>query len=222
MRKIKTFIELIKNRQFKLIAKKVYIRILLSLYRIRAQIEDRRYGGISADKIKASRYRDKGAYTTESTNYIWLDKIFKSYPLKGNEVFVDVGCGEGRVLTYLHSKKFCGELIGIELDPDVATTASSRAANCTNIRILAGDFRNYKEVIKGATAIYLFNPFNASVLKTFIELIESCVDHQLILYYCNDVHRHILDKRNNWTIVRRDTLKIAIHPTRNYTVYRYR
>ena len=169
-----------------------------------------------------TRYQDTGAYATESTNYEWLDKIFKAYPLKQDDVFVDVGCGEGRVLTYLYLRKFRGKMSGIELDEQVAATATHRTKKCANIHIYHGNVLEYAEVFRDATAVYLFNPFDETVLLRFVEMLEQYIDHPLIMYYSNDRHKKVLDKRNNWFILRRDVLKCVDLPTRAYTVYRYR
>lgn len=50
-------------------------------YLIRARIEDWRIGRISINKRKPTKYAEQGAKATESTNYDWLDQMFKAYPV---------------------------------------------------------------------------------------------------------------------------------------------
>lgn len=199
------------------------VRILLprKLYQLRARIEDWRIGGVSVEHKKVNRFASTGAYHTESTNYIWLDKIFKRFPLKDDDVFIDIGCGEGRVLTYLYLRKFRGKMIGIELDPEAAEIAVRRTENCANIQICQGNVLESADVIRDATVLYLFNPFNEAVLTGFVELVEKCIDHPVLLCYSNDMHRRVLDKRENWFILRRDSLESPTLSKTHYTIYRY-
>ena len=75
-------------------------RIGKGLYRIRARYEDWRLGRVSVDRKKPSKYEKLGVNDMESTNYDWLDQMFKAYPVDKNGCFVDVGCGEGRAAVY--------------------------------------------------------------------------------------------------------------------------
>lgn len=222
MHYIKKAFALLKNGQFKSLLKKIKGVLHQWAYLLRVQWEDRKLGGISVDTRIPSRFSDTGAYATQSTNYIWLDKMFQSKPLKKDAVFVDVGCGEGRVLTYLYNKGFRGKMTGIELDPDVAETARRRTARCPNITILNINALESAAVLEDATAIYLFNPFNEQVLTAFVELLERTCKHSVVVYYSNDLYRRVLDKRNNWYILRRDILRAPAYPTRYYTIYGYK
>lgn len=222
MRYIKSVFVLLKNGQIKLLLSKVKSVLFRWVYWLRAQWEDRKLGGISIDIRKPSRFSETGAYATQSTNYIWLDKMFQSLPLKQDAVFVDVGCGEGRVLTYLYNKGFRGKMTGIELDPDVAETARQRTARCANITVLNINALESAAVLEDATVVYLFNPFNEEVLTAFVELLERTCKHSVVVYYSNDLYRRILDKRENWYILRRDVLRAPGYPTRYYTIYGYK
>ena len=221
MRYIKSVFVLLKNGQIKALLSKVKSVLFRWVYWLRAQWEDRKYGGVSINSTIPTRFADSGAKSTQSTNYIWLDKMFQSLPLKQDAVFVDVGCGEGRVLTYLYNKGFRGKMTGIELDPDVAETARHRTERCANITVLNVNVLEAGSVFEDATAVYLFNPFNEEVLTAFVALLERTCKHPVILYYSNDLYRRILDKRDNWHILRRNVLKVPGLPTRYYTIYRF-
>ena len=222
MRYFKEALVLLKNGQIKVLLRKIKSAICNCSYFLRAQWEDRKYGGKSINAKIPSRFSDTGAYAVQSTNYIWLDKIFQSLPLKKDAIFVDVGCGEGRVLTYLYSRGFRNKMTGIELDPDVAETARRRTARCANINVLDVNVLDAGAVFEDATAVYLFNPFNEQVFTAFVELLECTCKHPLTFYYSNDLYRRVLDKRENWRILRRDILRAPGCPTRYYTIYRYK
>ncbi len=201
------------------LVKAVGRRVGKILYRIRARYEDWRLGGVSVDKIKPSKYTEAGAKAMESTNYDWLDQIFKVFPYPQKTAFVDVGCGEGRVLTYLYLRGCKVPMIGIELDPENARIAEARTKTCSNIRIECKNILDCGEIIKDAGAFYLFNPFTEDVMARFIEMIEENCDHPVVVYYCNDIYRRLLDKRQNWSILWRSMLKSPAVPNRSCTIY---
>ena len=195
--------------------------IRCALYRIRAGIEDWRIGGISLEQGMSSRFPEMGAHATESTNYIWLDRMFKAVPLEADDVFLDIGCGEGRVLTYLYLRGFRGPMTGVELDPDVAATAARRTEDCANISICQGNILRRPQLFPGVTAIYMFNPFTEEVLEGVVDMIEKHIHHPVKVYYCNDLYARVLDKRENWSVLCRDILDVPSAPRRRYTIYRY-
>lgn len=222
MQYMKKGLTLLKKGDLKTLARGAFRILCRKLYLIWARIEDWRIGGVSLSGWKLSRFPETGAYGTESTDYRWMNQIFKSYPLREDAVFVDVGCGEGRVLTYLYLRGFRGKMTGIELDPEIAETARQRTKTCPNIQIRQGNVLECGDILQDATALYLFNPFNETVLKGFVDLIEAVCDHPLFLYYSHDRHRQVLDKRENWYILRRNVVKSYYHPNTTYTIYYYR
>ncbi|MBO7088352.1 MAG: class I SAM-dependent methyltransferase, partial [Lentisphaeria bacterium] len=88
---------------------------------------DRKIGGISLAEVRESKFQDLGAYPTMSAEYGAIDMMFKKFPLSEKDVFVDVGCGFGRVISRLLLKKSpCKKYYGVELDPDVAAITAKR------------------------------------------------------------------------------------------------
>lgn len=222
MRYLKKVWKYLKTGDFKTLFSRTNHVLRRAAYHIRAWIEDCLIGGISINKKKPSKFTDIGAYDTQSTDYCWLDQIFSEFPLPKDSVFVDVGCGEGRVLTYLYLRGFRGKMIGIELDPEIAQTAQKRTRKCANIQICQGNVLECGDIIRDATAFYLFNPFDEEVLTAFIKLIEKVCDHPVYLYYSNDRYRSVLDRRKHWFILRRYIVKGPTIGKWRYTLYRYR
>ena len=167
---------------------------------------DKRYGGISVNQKKASRYRELGAYATQSSDYRCLRQVFRAVPLRHDDVFVDVGCGEGRVLTYLYEQGFRGKVIGIELDEEVAETAAKRTASCRNITICCGNVLEKSEIFRDATAVYLFNPFSGSVFQDFVALLEAVCTKPVRLYYLACLYVDELENRERWSLVSAGTI----------------
>ena len=61
-----------------------------------------------------------GAHETVNTSYEALQFFFDQVPLRADDIFVDVGCGKGRVMNFLLKKGVTNRIIGIELDPQIA------------------------------------------------------------------------------------------------------
>ena len=219
--KFKKAWDLIKRGQIKTLLKKAYIFFRSRLYHLRAWFEDCRYGGRSINKLIPSRYKELGAHASQSTDYRCLDKIFKVCPLAKGEILADIGCGEGRVLTYLYSRGHRGKLIGIELDEDVATTAKKRTKKCKNVEVHCINVLEASEILREVGAVYLFNPFNRAVMEEFVSVIEKSCGSRVDLYYCNDVYRDVIDGRDNWSVLCRDVIRRPGVRPATFTVYRY-
>ncbi len=91
-------------------------------------------------------------------NYNILDRIkelCKSYTIHHHYRFIDIGCGEGRVLQYFHHD--FDTLHGIEIDRTTALYAIHSCKVYPNITIFNQDFTHYK-FENCHTLIYLYEP----------------------------------------------------------------
>lgn len=217
--RIKKLLTLLRQGEFRLIWQKGIAFLSSRIYLFSAVRRDKRYGGISINRKIMSKYAAQGAYNTQSSDYRCLRRVFRAVPLRSDDVFVDVGCGEGRVLTYLYSKGFRGRAVGIELDEDVARTAAQRTSSCENISICCGNVLEQGELLRDATAVYLFNPFSRKVFQAFVEMLESVCEKPVRLYYLNCLYVREVEDRERWTclssgVIRRPGLRpmpFAIH-----------
>ncbi len=102
----------------------------------------------------------------------WIDT-----PLLGQieeYAFVDLGCGKGRAVLLASEMQF-REVIGVELNPDLARVAKANVeiwndrerALCL-IRIVCADATDF-DLPPGPCLIYLANPFGAPVMKRLLE-----------------------------------------------------
>jgi hypothetical protein len=124
---------------------------------------DMKYGRFLGG-VKKSPYVIKGANDTANSDYKAMAIIFKD-KIKFDDVLVDVGCGKGRVINYWMSNFGNNQIVGIELDPVIASATSRRLAKYKNVTIFSGSalelFPN------NATIFYLFNPFNCHIMDKF-------------------------------------------------------
>ena len=123
MGRLQKLITLIRQREFRRIWNVGTAYVPQRIYTFFAVRRDKRFGGVSVNTLIPSKHGEQGAYATQSSDYRCLNRVFRAVPLRPDDVFVDVGCGEGRVLTYLYEKGFRGRMIGVELDADAAATA---------------------------------------------------------------------------------------------------
>ncbi len=105
-----------------------------------------------------------------------------------NDVLVDVGCGQGRMINYWLEKKMRNRIVGIENDEGIARTTKERLKKYKNVEIICGDAT--KCVPLDATFIYLFNPFDFDTTQKFADYIWDNRSHyipnnlQILLYNC--------------------------------------
>ena len=96
---------------------------------------------------------------------------------------LDAGCGEGLVIQLARRHNF-KQIIGIEVEPLLASSAKKRFRNVENIfieEISAADFQCPK-----IDVLYLFNPFQNEVMEKFLASIFQ-LNTQIQLIYCNPV-----------------------------------
>ena len=210
---------MIRQRNFRLIWQTSITYLSRHTYLFFAERLDKRFGGISINRTIPTKYGTQGAYATQSSAYRCLRRVFRAVPLRPDDVFVDVGCGEGRVLTYLQMKGFPGKSIGIELDTDIAKTAAQRTSSCRNITIVCGNVLEQGDLFKDATAVYLFNPFSRSVFKAFVELLESVAINPVRLYYLNCLYVNELQDRTRWTCLSNGIIRRSACRPMSFAIY---
>lgn len=192
------------------------------LYALRTKWEDRRLGGISVEETKPSRFSALGAEATQSSDYRCLDRIFKKHvPLTKDDILLDVGCGEGRVLTYLYLHKAKCRLMGVELDPEVAATAQKRVEKCPGIEIRCANILEAQDLMQQVTVYYLFNPFNGKIFSKFVAALEKQVPHPIRMVYLFDYYAAYLDNRPGWTKLAGETFQRKGGEEATYSVYQF-
>lgn len=131
---------------------------------------DLKYGRFLGGK-KKTPYSLNGANDTANSDYRAMSLIFKG-KIKSDDVLVDVGCGKGRVLNFWISNFPKNQIVGIELDAEIAAKTAKRLRKYNNVNILSGSVLEL--IPDNATIFYLFNPFNSSVMDMFKQsLIEK-------------------------------------------------
>lgn len=144
---------------------------------------DLRYGGaISKDKLHVNKDRP-GYNTLMHTEWRVLKAIFDQIKIKPDDVLVDVGCGDGRVINYWLSRGLANRIVGIEIDEDVAAATARRYVKHPRVSIIHGDAANADT---GGTVFYVYNSFVGEPLKRFAESLRG-KPAKIILYNYTDM-----------------------------------
>ncbi len=124
----------------------------------------------SLRRIYNTDYKDSNAYGP--TTYYALNKIKKLVNFSENDVFLDLGCGKGRVLFFFSNLKL-KKIIGIEIDDFLYKSALSNLKRfrkiVTPIEIHKIDAAKYK--FSDETIVFMYNPFGSQTTnQVFVNL----------------------------------------------------
>lgn len=113
---------------------------------------------------------NNGRHTMVHTNYHVLRDIFARVPVSRDDVLVDIGCGEGRVINFWLSRGWKNPIIGIEFVEAVAENARKRYRKYPDVSIVTGDA--VANLPRNGTLFFLYNPFGDQVVAQFEQAIR--------------------------------------------------
>lgn len=82
-------------------------------------------------------------------------EALKFAKLKPNEIFLDLGCGDGRSLM-IANQQFNAKAVGVERSPFCYFQSKFRFRKQKNISVIYQDIRNCQKLIAEADVIYLY------------------------------------------------------------------
>ncbi|MGA3211613.1 MAG: methyltransferase domain-containing protein [Terriglobales bacterium] len=131
-------------------------------------------------------------------DYILLWSVLRGLRLKGDDIFVDIGCGAGRAVCGA-ARHNIRKVIGIELDPSRseiarrnAVSVAGRIADIQIVNINAAE-ADYSE----GTVFFLNNPFGQKTLVAVLERIRAFVNErprQIRIVYARPEFEHVLSE----------------------------
>ncbi len=163
---------------------------------------DKRLGIETSDvpclKDVVGLYKDGNAY--QPTPYQLLKKMADYLKLNPEDVFIDFGCGKGRVIFFMATQKL-KKVVGIELRKELVDIAKRNFKNLklnnTFVEIINEDVANFD--IGDGTIFFMFNPFGTETLAKIVGKIkESLVTNprKIRIVYYSPAHRNLLDAQN--------------------------
>ncbi len=114
-----------------------------------------------------------------ASSWTTLTRILRRSEVSDDDVFVDFGCGMGRVLYQAATRYALRRVEGVELSPELAAVAQENLDRnrhkfrARDVRVVACNVLEY-EIPDDLTIAYLYNPFQGEVFQTFVDrLVES-------------------------------------------------
>jgi hypothetical protein len=158
-----------------------------------------RFLGIQTTGYSAPPVKHSGHYTP--LPYSVLQHILDKMQLGSEDVFVDIGCGKGRVICCA-SRLSLQKIIGIELNKELVAMAEAniqkirRPKSRVEIINVSADEYDYTD----ATAIYLYNPFEAPIMDKVLSQFASSLKRNprnLKIAYANPLQEQLF-KQTGW------------------------
>lgn len=187
---------------------------------------DRRICGQSLVPYVPSIDRDDkngtGGTGSQSTHYVFLKKIFAHVGLTASDVFMDVGCGKGRVLAFLIREKCPCPLYGIEHNESVGKITEEWTRRYEQVHIVIGDALTYD--YNPFTVLSLARSLLQKTFVAFVEHLEQTMTHPIRLIFWYGQERYCdLDNRPGWTMERREQVgrPLSLLVGRSYSIWSY-
>jgi len=167
---------------------------------------DKRLGGIDTsysfnDSFTQGLHEDSLVYSP--TGYGTIQKVIDYLKLNKDDVFIDFGCGKGRVIFAVGTQRL-KKVIGVELDKRLTDIAKANLSklkfNNTPIEILNINAIDFDP--KEGTIFFMFNPFEYKTMEDVLNNIKnSLISHhrKIRIVYHNPRFKSILD-RKDWLV----------------------
>lgn len=197
-----------------------YIKLQRLIYSIQDYLFEKLNGFDLGGVISKEKLNLDGESQKHATAYqaVWnrnLREVFDEVEKTGISFdnFIDIGSGKGKACLYAFKRKFTPKITGLELSESLNLIAKKNSRNIknSNIEFICGDALKFTLPNENCL-IFLFNPFDAIVLKYFIcNNIEHFMKYKSIIAYANDIHRFELSKLGFSTLHRNQDRKISLH-----------
>lgn len=147
----------------------------------------------------------------EATPYPLLYTLFNSYPLTDTDVFVDFGCGTGRIIFLVHHL-FDVFVVGIEMNEQLYKKTiqnkqiylQNHSGKTDEIAVIHSRAEEYK-IQEAENKFYFFNPFSVGIFSKVIENIVQSYERNrrtidLILYYPMEEYTEFLKQQTPFVL----------------------
>lgn len=173
--------------------------------RLAEQRYDRRYGVntsgvVPTAKLDISEEQRCHAVEYTPTMAVKFGSLLSYLPLRYEKyVFVDFGCGKGRVLLIASDFPF-HSIVGVELSPSLHSAAGeniaryhSRHKQCFDIDAVCADATAF-EFPAEPLVLYFFNPFSDTIMRKVLDnltrSLQAC-PRDVVIIYDNPIHEHL-------------------------------
>lgn len=130
-----------------------------------------------------------------------LKRALSRHAVASADVFIDFGCGKGRVLVEAAMHPF-RRVIGVEISAELAAVARENIdrvrprLKCRDVTVVVADVLAY-EVPDDVTVVYFFDPFHGAIFSAVVEKLVASLRRRprelTILYMDPNEERTLLD-----------------------------
>ncbi|MHB1469467.1 MAG: class I SAM-dependent methyltransferase [Solirubrobacteraceae bacterium] len=112
-----------------------------------------------------------------------LSECLRDAALGDGEVFLDAGCGKGRMLIQAARMRSFERVIGFDFSPELVEAAQANLAKvaprlrCESVDVFVADAETWP-LPDDVTVILLYNPFTGNVMRAFLEAILASFDRR--------------------------------------------
>ncbi len=160
---------------------------------------------VTLDEMNIVGNSKEHAELYQATRVVQLRKLFRKLKIPKGKVFVDLGCGKGRVLLIASEFDF-SEARGIEFSSILseiaqknATLYKTKTKTKTKFSIIHSDVIDY-DFSDDEEVIFLFNPFDDYILQRVIQKLKDSLkrrNRKVLIIYRNAVFGEIIEKGLN-------------------------
>jgi SAM-dependent methyltransferase len=144
----------------------------------------------------APAFADDNGY--EPIKYAAIRRIEREVPMGKDDVFVDIGCGKGRIVCMV-ARRQLKSCLGIEFMPELAAASRRNAITVrgrrTPIEIREADAATIDYA--GGTVFFLYNSFGATMMRRVLEAIQTSIVAQpraIRIIYANPMEEHVFQQ----------------------------
>jgi SAM-dependent methyltransferase len=135
-----------------------------------------------------------------------LQPLLDMVPIRlDGTTFVDLGAGMGRALLLAARLPF-RQAIGVEISPALCEIARDNLANvsraqfrCRDLRVVCADAATYR-FPRGDLVVYLYNPFDGSVLAEVLDRLARGPAREVVLVYHTPVAREVVESHPSFEL----------------------
>ncbi|VTZ48223.1 hypothetical protein MPC4_10173 [Methylocella tundrae] len=154
---------------------------------------------VGSSSEKAGKFDD--ATQNQPCSYLLVFWFVGRIVFKPDDVFFDIGCGNGRVLCYV-ARKRVSKAVGIELSPVFAAKATANAEQLSGrlspIEVRCGDAAQMD--YSDGTVFFLNNPFGSQTLQLVLDNIKKTIESNprpIRIFYLNPFHSSVF-RSSGW------------------------
>lgn len=173
-------------------------------------VYERRYGVDTTDTADLDEFGldADGRLPYAPSNWRVLARVLPRNSISSEDVFVDLGCGKGRVVLQAAMRYPFARVIGVELAPPLAEVARQNVERnrarltCRDVEIVNADATEY-QIPDDVTVAFLYSPFLGPIFAQVAANLTASLDRRprpLRVLYKNPVEHEALMRTGRFRV----------------------